>query len=58
MMFLYFSKFTILKFFFLKIVDFITICEHRENYFKEFNNFNCFDFLHFAQKFNSSVFLV
>jgi hypothetical protein len=42
----------------LKIVDIITIRRRRENYFKEFNNFDCFDFLHFTQKFDSSTFLI
>jgi hypothetical protein len=46
------------KFHFLKIVDLITIRRHCENYFREFNNFDCFDFLHLAQKFDSSTFFI
>jgi hypothetical protein len=56
--FVFFKIHDVKKFLFLKIVDLITIRQHRENYFKEFNNFNCFDFLHHAQKFYSSTFFI
>ncbi len=46
------------KFFFLKIVDLITIRRRHENYFRKFNNFDCFRFLHLSQKFDSSTFFI
>jgi hypothetical protein len=53
--FIFFKILDFKKFLLLKIVDLITICRHRENYFRELNNFNCFDFLHLAQKFDLFV---
>jgi hypothetical protein len=56
--FIFFRIHDFKKFFFLKIVDLITIRRWRENYFRKFNNFDCFDFLHLAQKFDSSTFFI
>ncbi len=42
----------------LKIVDLIMIHRRCENYFRKFSSLDCSDFLHLAQKFDSSTFLI
>jgi hypothetical protein len=46
------------EFLLLKIVDLIIIRRRREDYFRKFNNFDCFRLLHLTQKFDSSTFLI
>ncbi len=56
--FIFFKIHDFKKFLFLKIIDFIMIRQHRENYFKKLSNLDCFRFLHFTQKFDSSTFFI
>jgi hypothetical protein len=56
--FIFFKIYNFEELFFLNMIDIITIRRRRENYFKKFNNFDYFVFLHFTQKFDSSTFFI